>query len=169
MRSAGPIEAFVALGSNLGDSRRILEEASIRLQEFSATPIRRSSLWRSSPVDCPPGSPDFLNAVAALVPLPGETPETLLTKLQGLEAAFGRTPKVVTNDPRPLDLDIIAFGSEVRNSEELVLPHPRAIRRAFVLLPLAEIAPTLVLPGQALNIRGLAERLHSSHDVQRWE
>jgi 2-amino-4-hydroxy-6-hydroxymethyldihydropteridine diphosphokinase len=101
--------------------------------------------------------------------LSGETPETLLTKLQSLEATFGRTPKIVTNEPRPLDLDLIAFGSEVRDSKQVVLPHPRACRRAFVLLPLSEIAPTLVLPGQVLNIRGLAERLHSSQDVQRCE
>jgi 2-amino-4-hydroxy-6-hydroxymethyldihydropteridine diphosphokinase len=152
MQNAAPNEAFVALGSNLGDSRRVLEAAFQRLQEFSATPIRRSSLWRSSPVDCPPGSPDFLNAVAALVPLAGETPESLLGKLQALEVEFGRQPKVVTNEPRPLDLDLIAFGSELRNSPHLTLPHPRAHRRAFVLQPLAEIAPDLKLPGVARTV-----------------
>ena len=82
MRNAEQIEAFVALGSNLGDSRRILEAAFERLQKLSSSPIRRSSLWRSAPVDCPPGSPEFVNAVAALVPKPNETPESLLAGLQ---------------------------------------------------------------------------------------
>lgn len=167
MPSAGSIEAFVALGSNLGDSHRILEDAIVRLQDYSAAPVRRSSLWRSAPVDCPPGSPDFLNAVAALVPWPAETPETLLARLQSLEAAFGRTPKVVMNEPRPLDLDLIAFGAEVRSSQDLVLPHPQACRRAFVLLPLMEIAPTLVLPGQTLRVERLALNLTDSQTVAR--
>src|SRR4051794_17434897 len=111
---------FIALGSNQGDSRQILERAFARLQELSATPVRRSSLWRSSPVDCPPGSGDFLNAVAAITPLPDETPESLLAKLRALEVEFGRRPKQVLNEPRPLDLDLIAFGSEVRRTDRLV-------------------------------------------------
>lgn len=152
MQNAAPNEAFVALGSNLGDSRRLLEAAFQRLQDFSATPIRRSSLWRSSPVDCPPGSPDFLNAVAALKPLAGETPESLLGKLKELEVEFGRTPKAVMNEPRPLDLDLIAFGDELRNSPQLTLPHPRAHLRAFVLQPLAELAPDLKLPGMTQSV-----------------
>jgi 2-amino-4-hydroxy-6-hydroxymethyldihydropteridine diphosphokinase len=133
--------AFVALGSNLGDSVHILHEAFNRLEELSAQPIRRSSLWRSKPVDCPPGSPDFVNAVAGLVPKAEESPESLLQKLQALEREFGRRPKQVLNEPRPLDLDLLAFGSEIRSTPELVLPHPRAHLRAFVLEPWAEIAP----------------------------
>lgn len=159
MRNAESIEAFVALGSNLGDSRRILETAFQRLQDFSATPIRRSSLWRSSPVDCPPGSPDFLNAMAALVPLPDETPESLLGKLRALEVEFGRAPKVVMNEPRPLDLDLIAFGFKERQSPQLILPHPRAHLRPFVLQPLAELAPDFTLPGTAGTVRQLLARL----------
>jgi 2-amino-4-hydroxy-6-hydroxymethyldihydropteridine diphosphokinase len=148
MHNAEPMEAFVALGSNLGDSRRILEAAFGRLEELSARPIRRSSLWRSAPVDCPPGSSDFVNAAAALVPRPGETPESLLAKLKALEVEFGRRSKTVHNEPRPLDLDLIAFGNEVRSTASLTLPHPRAHTRAFVLAPLAEIASELQLPGQ---------------------
>ena len=82
--------AYIALGSNLGDSRTILESAFQRLEALSCRPLRRSSLWRSAPLDCPPGSADFLNAVAALVPLPGETPESLLSKFQALEREFGQ-------------------------------------------------------------------------------
>ncbi|MEY4386108.1 MAG: hypothetical protein RLY20_1391 [Verrucomicrobiota bacterium] len=155
MRNAETIEAFIALGSNLGDSGRILEAAFARLQVFSSTPMRRSSLWRSTPVDCPPGSADFLNAVAAITPLSGETPESLLRKLQQLEAEFGRVPKKVLNEPRPLDLDLIAFGREIRASLELTLPHPRARSRRFVLAPLAELAPDLVLPGETQTVHQL--------------
>lgn len=158
---------FIALGSNLGDSRRILEQAFVRLQEFSAAPIRRSSLWRSAPVDCPPDSPDFVNAVAAITPLPDETPESLLAKLRALEVEFGRAPKTVPNEPRPLDLDLIAFGSEVRSTTQLILPHPRASVRRFVMAPLNEIAPGLVLPGQARTVAELLESLATSERVER--
>ena len=159
--------ACVALGSNLGDSLRLLEAAFVRLQEFSAGPIRRSSLWRSPPVDCPPGSPDFLNAVAALLPLPGETPESLLARLQALETGFGRAPKTVLNEPRPLDLDLITFGNELRSTPRLTLPHPRAHLRRFVLEPLAEIAPLLILPGQTRTVAQLAAGLQSAGSISR--
>jgi 2-amino-4-hydroxy-6-hydroxymethyldihydropteridine diphosphokinase len=151
--------AIVALGSNLGDSRGILFQAMERLQEFSPEPLLRSSLWRTAPMDCPPGSPDFLNAVVGLVPRPGETPESLLTKLQALEKEFGRGPKQVPNEPRPLDLDIIAFGNETRSSPELTIPHPRAHLREFVLGPLNQIAPGVVLPGQSLPVKALLKQV----------
>lgn len=169
MRNEEPIEAFVALGSNLGDSPRILEQAIVRLQEFSVSPLRRSSLWRSAPVDCPPGSPDFVNAVAALKPLPGEVPESLLARLKLLEAGFGRQSKGVLNAPRPLDLDLIAFGREIRSGLELTLPHPRAPMRAFVLNPLSELAPDMVLPGQSETVTELMrkQRLCSAAECVR--
>ena len=147
--------ACIALGSNLGSPRETVLRAMERLQEFSAAPVVRSSLYETDPVDCPPGSPKFVNAVIGLIPHPGETPESLLKKLQGLEREFGREPKRVHNEARPLDLDLIAFGGEVRNTPELVLPHPRAHERRFVLQPLAEIAPDLILPGQTQNVTQL--------------
>jgi 2-amino-4-hydroxy-6-hydroxymethyldihydropteridine diphosphokinase len=79
----------------------------------------------------------------------------LLRKLQALEREFGRKPKQVLNEPRPLDLDLIAFGHELRGTNELILPHPRAHQRRFVLAPLAEIAPQLVLPGQTETVTEL--------------
>jgi 2-amino-4-hydroxy-6-hydroxymethyldihydropteridine diphosphokinase len=151
------LRAYIALGSNLGDSREILERAFVRLEALSESPIVRSSLWRSAPLDCPPGSPDFLNAAAALLPLAGETPESLLAKLQSLERELGRQPKRVANEPRPLDLDLIAFGGERRQTDGLILPHPRAHLRRFVLEPLCEIAPELILPGQNRPIRELRD------------
>ncbi|WCJ59517.1 2-amino-4-hydroxy-6-hydroxymethyldihydropteridine diphosphokinase [Fontisphaera persica] len=136
----------VALGSNLGDSERILRAAARELERLAARGFKVSSFHRTEPVDCPPGSPPFLNAVAVFEPRPEETPETLLEKLQALERHFGRQPKKVHNEPRPLDLDLIAFGEEKRHTPQLTLPHPRARQRAFVLEPLREVAPDFVWP-----------------------
>lgn len=158
---------IVALGSNLGDSVKIVREAEARLQNFSSEPILKSSLWQTTPVDCPPGSPKFLNAVAGLVPQKNETPESLLSKLQALEKEFGRVPKKVLNEPRPLDLDLIAFGNEIRHSPELVLPHPRAHLRRFVLQPLSEIAPDLILPGQIYSISQLLTKAPADEVMQK--
>ena len=140
--------AIVALGSNLGDSRQNVLQAMDCLQALSDRPLLRSSLWQTAPVDCPAGSPVFVNAVVAFVPRRGTTPESVLASLQEIEKEFGRKPKKVLNEPRPLDLDLIAFGSETRAGKELTLPHPRAHQRRFVLQPLSEIVPDLILAGQ---------------------
>ena len=150
---------LIALGSNLGDSAALIRQAFDELQKLSTTPIRKSSLHQTKPVDCPPGSPPFVNAAVALMPLPGETPESLLANLQALEKEFGRQPKVVLNEARPLDLDLIAFGGEVRNTPQLALPHPRAHLRRFVLQPLSEVAPEFVLPGQTRSVAELLRAL----------
>jgi 2-amino-4-hydroxy-6-hydroxymethyldihydropteridine diphosphokinase len=159
--------AIVALGSNLGDSTKIVLDALARLQSFSDMPVLKSSLWQTSPVDCPPDSPKFVNAVAGFVPRKDETPESLLKKLRELETEFGRKPKTVLNEPRPLDLDLIAFGNEIRNSPELILPHPRTHLRRFVLQPLSEIAPDFVLPGQEKNVAQLLAELPQNETVTR--
>jgi 2-amino-4-hydroxy-6-hydroxymethyldihydropteridine diphosphokinase len=159
--------ALVALGSNLGDSRQIILDAVGRLQNFSDRPILKSSLWQTSPVDCPPGSSKFVNAVVGFIPKKDETPESLLRKLRTLEKKFGRTPKKILNEPRPLDLDLIAFGTETRNSPDLILPHPRAHLRRFVLQPLGEIAPDLILPGQSKTISQLLRKLPAGEMVSR--
>src|SRR5689334_70754 len=103
--------AIVALGSNLGNSRQIILQAMERLQGLSIEPLLKSSLWQTAPVDCPPGSPRFVNAAVGLVPREGETPESLLAKLQAIEKKFGRQAKKILNEPRPLDLDLIVFGT----------------------------------------------------------
>jgi 2-amino-4-hydroxy-6-hydroxymethyldihydropteridine diphosphokinase len=158
---------FVALGSNLGDSRKIILNAMARLQNFSDEPILKSSLWQTSPVDCPPDSPKFVNAVVGFAPRKNETPESLLKKLRELEIEFGRAPKMVLNEPRPLDLDLIAFGNEIRNSPDLILPHPRAHLRKFVLQPLGEIAPGLILPNQTTTVSQLLAEISSEETVIR--
>jgi 2-amino-4-hydroxy-6-hydroxymethyldihydropteridine diphosphokinase len=159
--------AIVALGSNLGDSKANLLQAMRRLSDFSESPILKSSLWETTPVDCPPGSPSFINAVVGLVPRPGETPETLLTRLQSLEKEFGRQPKTVMNEARPLDLDLIAFGNETRSTATLTVPHPRALERRFVLQPLVEIAPDLILPAQHETVAQFLSALPRDPNVRR--
>lgn len=159
--------AIVALGSNLGETRKNVLRAMDRLQELTAEPLLKSSLWQSSPVDCPSGSPLFVNAVVGLVPRQAETPESLLNKLQALEREFGRPPKTVQNEPRVLDLDLIAFGQETRATKDLILPHPRAHQRRFVLQPLCELAPDLVLPGQSVTVAQLLNRLPPGATVDK--
>jgi 2-amino-4-hydroxy-6-hydroxymethyldihydropteridine diphosphokinase len=162
-----PAFAFIALGGNLGDSRRTLQEAMTRLQKLTAVPLARSSLWETKPLECPPGSPMFINAVVGLQPHPGETPESLLEKLQALEKEFGRQPKTVLNEARPLDLDLIAFGQATRNTQQLVLPHPRAHLRRFVLQPLSEIAPDFLLPGHSKTVAQLLMELPPDETMKK--
>lgn len=175
MRSDSPLDwdwnraAFIALGSNLGDRAQILREAMGRVAAFSAGPAAFSSLWLTTPVDCPPGSSPFLNAVMGITPPAGMEPDELLHQLLRLEKALGRRPKVVLNEPRPLDLDLIAFGTCVRNTTPLTLPHPRAHLRRFVLQPLSEIAPDLVLPCQIRTVAELLLDLPADTAMRRYE
>ena len=159
--------AIIALGSNLGDSEQIILDAMARLQLFSDAPMLKSSIWQTPPVDCPPDSPKFVNAVAGFIPRENETPELLLKKLLELEMEFGRASKTILNEPRILDLDLIVFGNETRNSPELILPHPRAHLREFVLQPLSEIAPELILPGQGITVSQLLAALPGDEMVRR--
>ena len=135
--------AFVALGANLGDPAATLRAA---MDELAALPrsvlVRRSSLYRSAPVDA--SGPDYLNAVVCL--RTALDPHTLLAQLQRIEQAHGRV-RSVPNAPRTLDLDLLMHGAIRLDTPELTLPHPRLHRRAFVLVPLAEIAPDCEVPG----------------------
>ncbi len=151
--------AWVSLGANqpspAGNPRQTVLAAMEHIAGWSRQPARRSSLWLSEPMDCPPGTLAFINAALAIVPAPGETPMGLLRRLLTLELEFGRQRDGTANAPRSLDLDLVSFG-QVRSEEPaLRLPHPRAHRRAFVLFPLAEIEPELRLPGQAKTVREL--------------
>ncbi len=159
--------AYIALGSNVGDSPSILRRVMDQLETLSLKPLKRSSLWQTTPVDCPPGSPTFVNAVVGLTVQPGETSSTLLSKLLAMEKEFGRRPKKVLNEPRRLDLDMITFGNETSARCELILPHPRAHERRFVLQPLNEIAPDLQLPGHRRNVSQLLAALVSKEITVR--
>lgn len=140
---AGAVRAFVGVGANLGDARATVRAALRALRELPDTRcIACSSLYRSAPVEAE--GPDFVNAVAELhTTLP---PLALLHGLQAIEQRFGRV-RSLRNAPRTLDLDLLLHGDAVMHGDTLVLPHPRAHLRAFVLQPLAELDPALVLPG----------------------
>lgn len=159
--------AFIALGSNVGDSPGILRRTMDQLETLSRKPLLRSSLWQTTPVDCPPGSPTFVNAVVAFYPQADENSWSLLTKMLAMEKDFGRRPKQVLNEPRRLDLDLISYGNEISARPELVLPHPRAHERRFVLQPLNEIAPNLILPGHRRTVAQLLAALVSKEIMVR--
>jgi 2-amino-4-hydroxy-6-hydroxymethyldihydropteridine diphosphokinase len=161
-----PPLALIAIGANIGNPVATVLRAVERLADLSAGPILRSSLWRTTPVDCPPGTPPFVNAAVAIVPLTDETPESLLQKLLAIENEFGRT-RPGHNAPRTLDLDLIAFGTETRQSADLTLPHPRAHARRFVLQPLAEIVPAFLLPGHNATIAELLATLPEGERIER--
>ena len=133
---------FVGLGANLGDAGATLQQALAQLAAMPGTRVMAtSSLYRSAPVDA--AGPDFINAVAelstTLKPLP------LLHALQAIEQQHGRQ-RPYRNAPRTLDLDLLLYGQRVVDVADLTVPHPRLQRRAFVLLPLLELAPDLLHP-----------------------
>ena len=156
------VRVYIALGSNLpsefGSPSENVRLAMDRISAWSVETPRRSSLWSSEPEDCPPGSDIFINAVIAITLRHDSTPESLLTKTKALEKEFGRVEAGERNAPRPIDIDLVAFGDETRHGPDLMLPHPRAHKRGFVLYPLAEIDPDYRIPGQALSVAELAQK-----------
>lgn len=151
--------AFIGLGANLGDAAAALRSALSALAALPGTRLENvSSLYRSAPLDA--GGPDYLNAVAHIrTELP---PHDLLAALQAIEHAAGRQ-RPYRNAPRTLDLDILLYGEEHITSDQLTVPHPRMHERAFVLLPLAELAPERVLAQWLAGVRGQEiERLESA-------
>lgn len=136
---------FIALGANLGDPVLTVQAAILALRELPLTEfVAASSLYRTAPVGLK-HQPDFINAVVELIAVPPAP--TFLEMLFEIEARFGRR-RSVKNAPRTLDLDLLLYGEEIRNDPQLTLPHPRLHERAFVLAPLAEIAPELTIPGR---------------------
>lgn len=141
--TGAPVRAFVGVGANLGDAVQTVRDALQELGRLPQTALQAcSSLYRSAPVEAT--GPEFVNAVAELcTALP---PFTLLRELQAIERRHGRV-RSVRNAPRTLDLDLLLYGQQVLSSPELTVPHPRLHLRAFVLLPLHEIAPAVEVPG----------------------
>lgn len=145
-----PHQAGIALGSNLGKSDLILRETIKKLKELHHEDPKTflvSSFYKTVPVNCPPDSPDFLNAVVQLET--SLSSHDLIVFLQKMEADAGRTLPRFKNTPRTLDLDLLYHGTNILNSDLLTLPHPLILEREFVLRPLSEIAPNLILPGWA--------------------
>ena len=147
MQSApgGVIPAYVAFGANLGEPVETLRSAAVALgRRRGVELVAGSPIYRTRPIG-PPGQPDFANAVARV----GTTlaPEALLAVLHAVEAEFGRV-RDVRWGPRTLDLDLLWYAGEERVDGHLVLPHPRAHEREFVLRPLADLDPDLLLRGR---------------------
>ncbi len=154
--------AFVGLGANLGDRAATLERALDEMAALPGTSLRaRSAFYETAPVDA--GGGDYLNAVACLRTT--LAPVALLRALQAIEAAHGRL-RPHASAPRSLDLDLLLHGETTLTTAELVLPHPRLHLRAFVLMPLAEIAAGLHVPGHG-SVETLLEPLGSQR-VVRW-
>ena len=155
----------VSLGSNLGDrllSLRAGRTFLFSLQEGSYPP-KSSSIYETTPVDCPPDSPSFLNAVIEIEAK--LKPKDLLDRLAVFERNLGRPVQREQNTPRPLDLDILYAGNTQVDTPSLILPHPRMTIRRFVLQPLADIHPELILPGQTKTITQILQTLPKEPSV----
>ncbi len=163
------MRAGIAFGSNLGDRLGFLRRARTEVAVASGVsgPLCSSRIYETAPVGTEPGAPAFLNAVVE-VEYSGQ-PLALLAVLQGIEAAFGRPSKRPRNASRPIDLDILYAGNLVLNNEEIVIPHPRLHLRRFVLQPLADIRPELILPGRELSVAELLTRLEDPAPVVLYE
>ncbi len=163
--------AVLALGSNLGDRFAALQGAVDALADTpGVNVVAVSSVYETAPADAPANSSAFLNAVL-LVDTTLST-ATLLERAHAVEAAFGRE-RGGRNEPRTLDVDLIVVGSRVVDQEGLVLPHPRAAERAFVLVPWHEVDSRAEIPGQGpiaellggLDTNGVVRRLDLALDV----
>ena len=145
-----------SLGSNLGDRLAVLESACDYLADVFGG-LRLSQVYETEPVGCPPGSPSYLNAcVAVESDMPAEE---ILQLCLRIETELGRTRSGEYGEARTCDIDLICCGSETSQTSTLTLPHPRAHQREFVLRPLCDIDPQLILPGQTQTVEQLLAAL----------
>jgi 2-amino-4-hydroxy-6-hydroxymethyldihydropteridine diphosphokinase len=158
--------AFVGLGSNLGDRAGNLLLAVRGIMDAGLHVSRLSSIYETEPVGAI-AQPDFLNMVAEIYGDTMPEPEQLMARLLRVEYALGRT-RDVPKGPRTIDIDLLLFGNELRQTEFLVLPHPGMRARRFVLEPLAEIAPNLVHPVLRKSISQLLSEVTDATTVRRW-
>lgn len=171
--SASPLgtEVFLALGSNKGDPEAFFQLAVKGLTDGGFQVRKLSPLYKTAPVDCEEGVPPFLNAV--LCGSWPDSPESLLKLCQQLERRAGRPEKHSSRQARELDLDIILFGKEILRTAELTVPHPRAFQRAFVLVPLHDVAPDAVFPDSGKTVAQLLSELpcpdNIDHHIQPYK
>lgn len=151
----------IALGSNLGERLSHLQAARNALLELAAPAAiyLQASIYQTEPLLCPPGSPPFYNTVVEF-DFEGQ-PLDLLRLTQDLEKTLGRSTTSVRNAPRVIDIDLLYFGDQSICHTALILPHPRFHLRRFVLQPLEEIRPQLILPGHFLSVQNLLQALIS--------
>ncbi len=163
------MKAGIALGSNLGDRLTNLRNARAEIAALKNVrpPVRASAIYETEPVGCEDGASKFLNAAVEFEYL-GEA-EDLLRALAAIEKRLGRPAAHARNVSRSIDLDLLYFGACEVETAELQLPHPRISEREFVLRPLADISPDLVLPKQTEPVRALLRRLPNSGAVVRIE
>lgn len=140
------IEAWIGLGANLGDRAATLDAALERIDRLDETRLKAVSRYYFTPPWGDTDQPDFLNAVAPV--RTGLTPEMLLRALLAIESDLGRERRGRRWGPRTIDLDLLLYGNERIERPQLTVPHPRIRERAFVLVPLLELAPDLAVPGQ---------------------
>jgi len=158
----------VGLGSNLGDrfgNLRAARKAILGLSNVKP-PILCSAIYETDPVGCEPGAEKFLNAVVEFDYK--NDPASLLKQLIQIEEGLGRRRDHKKNVSRTMDIDLLYCGDCRINNKPLQLPHPRMHLRKFVLEPLADIRPTLILPGQTKSVRELLEELEESGNVARF-
>ncbi len=150
MKVREPVPVWIALGANLGDAQQAVRDAIAAIGQLPGTTLtQQSSLYRTAPVDS--SGPDYINAVVQINTV--LTAPALLAALQAIEQSAGRE-RPYRNAPRTLDLDILLYGNARISSPTLTVPHPRMHERAFVLVPLAQIAPGLVTARQLENVAG---------------
>lgn len=159
-------EAGIALGSNMGDRYLNLISAINFLKEKSINHfIEISSFYETSPVNCPKGTENFLNAVAIIKS--HVMPEMFLKELRAFERTLGRPEFREKNSPRLLDLDILFWGDNILKTETLTIPHPRMLQRRFVLQPLCDLRPNLILPGEIKSLHYFLSNLKTEEKVTR--
>jgi len=153
------VSCAIALGSNIGDSLNILEKSLQRLAENKYIDLSSVSNWyKTKPIG--PPQPDYLNGCATLE-VDSLTPQNLLEILLAVEKDFGRVRETVWG-PRTLDLDLLLYGDAIVNSTSLTIPHPRMRERAFVLVPLASIAPDRIDPVTKRSIASLLQEVDTT-------
>ncbi len=160
------MNAYVSLGSNLGDRAGNLLLGIRGMLDANLEVIRLSQIYETEPVETF-AQPTFLNMVAELRGCTLPRPEELLARLLRIEYALGRSREAVMA-PRTLDLDLLFYPNETSETQFLTLPHPRLHQRRFVLVPLNELAPTLVHPKLNKTIRELLEELDDNSNVNLW-